>query len=785
MPEQEDAERRQAATTRLIREFWRDVPIAGALVEAQDKAAAETADAAEAAWRERIETLLADLRAALPTASEPTEPTSVARFLPRRNTWFSGRVAELDDVFRRLAARRCLAVTGLGGRGKTQLANEYAHRHADLYPAGILWASADSASALLRDIGDMARQLGLRVPDDAKPEDLSYAWKAWLAGNTGWLLVLDQADDVAALREVWEHVVPPDLSKMPGHVLVTGRDADIVHLGFAEPLELDDLTEDEATDFLLRRTKRPESERGAARALAAELGRLALALEQAAAYIVDQKIGLAAYLDAFRIRRLELLKTRPKTGDYRETVLTTWYLSIETVREENAASADVLTFSSFLAPDWIPHFLLVEGAPHLGEPIATALAGAAENPLAVPELLAPLGRLSLIERGDEAFRVHRLVQEVVRAESDRTLWEERAVLALNVAFPCDADAVDHWPRCQQLLAHVHHLAGADDEQAWQRHEAGQLLNQTGLYLRCRGRFAEAEPLLRSALGVCERVLGPEHPDTVVCLNNLATLLVALGRNDEAEQRYRRALTVRQRLLGPDHPATATSLNNLAGLLEGLGRYEEAEPLYRRAIKVYERELGPGHPTTAASFSNLAVLLAEQGRHEEAEALNRRAMKLRARALGPGHPDLANSLNNLAGLLHDQGRYRKAERLFRRALKIREQTLGADHPDTATSLGNQAQVLCSLGRYQEAGRLYGHALEIRERVLGPDHPDTAGSLYNLGMFLAERGNPTEGEPLVARALAIAERVLGQDHPHTKLFRDNLAHVRAQLGHEPDA
>ena len=72
--------------------------------------------------------------------------------------------------------------------------------------------------------------------------------------------------------------------------------------------------------------------------------------------------------------------------------------------------------------------------------------------------------------------------------------------------------------------------------------------------------------------------------------------------------YQRALTARERVLGPDHPDTLISVNNLAFLYESTGRYGEAEPLYQRALTARERVLGPEHPDTLTSVNNPAYLL---------------------------------------------------------------------------------------------------------------------------------------------------------------------------------
>src|SRR5262249_41914088 len=122
------------------------------------------------------------------------------------------------------------------------------------------------------------------------------------------------------------------------------------------------------------------------------------------------------------------------------------------------ASADLLRLSAFLAPDAIPLELLEKGGEELTEALAAKLAEATGNPLALDELLSPLLRFSLVRRDDEkrAYSIHPLVQEVVRdglSQEEQKAWAERAVRALNAAFP-DVTKFENWPACDRFLAHA-------------------------------------------------------------------------------------------------------------------------------------------------------------------------------------------------------------------------------------------------------------------------------------------------------------------------------------------
>jgi len=299
------------------------------------------------------------------------------------------------------------------------------------------------------------------------------------------------------------------------------------------------------------------------------------------------------------------------------------------------------------------------------------------------------------------------------------------------------------------------------------------LNNLAVSLADQGRHADAKALYRRTLDARERVLGPEHPETLNSLNNLANSLNKQGRHADAEALHRRALALRERVLGPEHHDTLGSLNNLALSLFSQGRHADVEALHRRTLDARERILGPEHRDTLASLNNLAESIRLQGRHAEAEALHRRALALRERILGPEHRDTLRSLNNLALSLADQGRHADAEGLHRRTLEAQERVLGPEHRDTLRSLNNLANSFADQGRHADAEALYRRALDARERVLGPEHPDTLNSLNNLANSLANQGRHADAEGLHRRALDAQERVLGPEHPETLRIRNNLS------------
>ncbi len=700
----------------------------------------------------------------------PQFPGSLARIwniTHHRNPHFTGREELLADLHAALTTQNSAALTqalaGLGGVGKTQLALEYAYRHASAYDI-VWWLRAEETATLAADFAALSQPLALPEKDAADQNLIVQSVLHWLNQHPNWLLIFDNAQDARDLRPYLPH------SRL-GRVLITSRNAN--WSGTAHAFGVKTFSPEEAAAFLCARTG--QSDAATATALAHELGYLPLALEQAAAYMTAAQKSLADYVALFRQHQQKILERGKPATDYPFTVATTWELAFERVAVQCPAAVELLNLCSFLAPEAIPRGLLSQGLREVAA--ETQLEGLAEE-LTFDDAIMALRNYSLIEAQSETLALHRLVQAVTREKlsvEEKKRWAEAALLTIDRAWPSGTFDIRAWPDCARLLPHAYAVDEHCARFGIASEDLAALLNRMGFYLYGRANYSEAEPLFCRSLAIREQQLGPLHPDVAQSLNNLAELLRAQGKYDEADPLSRRSLAIREQQLGPEHPDVALSLNNLAELLRTQGKYIEAEPLYRRSLAIREQQLGPEHPDVATSLNNLAALLESQGKYSEADPLYRRSLAIWEKQLGPEHPDVATSLNNLAGLLKSQGKYSEADPFYRRSLAIREQQLGPEHPDVAQSLNNLAALLESQGKYSEAEPLSRRSLAIREQQLGPEHPHVATSLNNLAGLLESQGKYSEAEPLFRRAVEICEKSLGADHPNTQTVRENYAQL----------
>jgi len=614
-----------------------------------------------------------------PPASEPT-PTMIG--VPHRNPFFTGREPLLAQLHQRLqstgiTALAQAAIHGLGGIGKTQTAIEYAHRFGPCYQF-VLWVAAEQESTIGAAYQSIARELGL-VEATADLAAAVQAMKAWLSHEDGWLLVFDNADDPALLRAY----LP--VTRTGGKVLLTSRAKTFADVGIREPFRVETMSPEDAVAFLLNRTKRDEA--GWAADLARELGYLPLALEQAAAYIDTVGVSLGDYLASFKRRGLQLLEKGQPGAEYPASVATTWNLAFTNVQKASPASAELLAAAAFLVPDAIPIEIFTLGGAELGDLLAEALKGVDEDPLVFWELLAPLERYSLVERlPDNAFKLHRLTQEVVKdslGEEGRQAWAERVVRALNRTYP--TPVFENWKLCDKLQPNARLAYELTCTYKLDSAEAGWLFNQAGSLARQRGDYISARVFYELAVEINERAVGSEHLYTLTSRNNLAESLQDLCDFTSARRLHEQVLEIRKRILGTEHRDTLISRNNLAATLSHLHDLAGARKLHEQNLEIRERVLGCEHSDTLSSRNNLAETLRSLGNFAGARKLHEQVLEIRERVQGSEHPATLLSKNNLAWTLYDQGERRAACELMARVVEGRRLVLGAEHPLTRRSI----------------------------------------------------------------------------------------------------
>ncbi|KAJ5313482.1 O-methyltransferase [Penicillium atrosanguineum] len=695
-----------------------------------------------------------------------------------------------------------IALIGLGGVGKSQLAIEYCHRVLDRSPdTWVFWIHASNATRFEQSCREIADRAKIRGRQDPKA-NIFKLLHDWLDNaKTGqWVLVLDNLDDDKIL-----HAIPSTQSRLVnddsgvpersiwsyfcqnsnGCIVMTSRSRQVALRTVEEYdiLPVKPMNEPHAISLFEKKVD-TQYDRSAMIQLVAALEFMPLAIVQAAAFIKQRapRETVTKYLERFQKSDRQKIKLLDYEGgqlrrdpEAKSAILLTWQISFEHIQERRPSAAGLLSLMSFFDRQGIPDSLLLEGKATKETDKESNISDTDDDESVSSEIdkfendVLLLRDYSLISvTSDQVnFEMHRLVQvgmqEWLQAQGLLEHWQEIFIRRLERNFP-DGE-FENWKECQLLFPHVQctlmrqHVGKASME------EWASLLHKAASFALTRGNFVDGRNMAKRAMRARRDLFGLKNEKAISSSNMLGLAYSSGGEWKEAEELQLQAMGTCKQVLGPEHPSTLTIIANLASTYWNQGRWKEAEDLDIQVLETCKRVLGPEHPSTLASIANLASTYRNQGRWKEAEELGVQVIETCKRVLGPEHPSTLTSIANLASTYRNQGRWKEAEELEVQALETYKRVLGPEHPSTLTSIANLASTYWNQGRWKEAEELNVQVIEARKRVLGPEHPSTLTSMNNLAFTLRCLGEDEAALQMMAKCAECRGQRLGPNHPST--------------------
>ncbi|MEO3767956.1 FxSxx-COOH system tetratricopeptide repeat protein [Streptomyces sp. B8F3] len=695
----------------------------------------------------------------------PNDPPVVFN-TPRRNYRFTGRDAILERLHGTLASGSGsqgqgarIALSGISGVGKSQIAIEYTHRFGNDYD--VVWfVNANYRMTAREQLADLSVRLNLPVGSNIG-DRVRRVREALRTGRPyrRWLLVFDSADEM----ELLDDIVPEG----DGHVLITTRTRDWAVSGGAQEIEVPHFTRAESTAFARRRAPRlTETE---ADGLAEAVQDLPLVLSQTAAWLDSSTMAPADYIEL--LREKEPGKVGISIGsDYPMGFLTSWSITLNGMREKAPAAAAMLNLLAFFSPDSIPVSRIIERSDEL----PPYLADLANDPISWHSALRQLSESTAVtidylsdpstETEVEKVQMHRLYHRFLRSdlpEDEREAMSATACRILAAADPRRPTDTREWGRYAELLPHLEPAGAMESSDP----AVQELVLHSIDYLIQRGEYRTGLKLCELALSHWSIRLDSTHRSMITLVHRHAEVLRNLGRYRESEAASRRLVDVLSPLRDEEDPDLLRARNGLGGALLGLGEFEAARDLFDDARQKYADLLGEDHPRTMSLRSNLGIALGLLGQYEEALKIHRGLVVLREKRLRARHYLTMSSGTRYAFMLRLLGRYEEAYSRQYRNAELHRQIMGEHNPQTLRAEHNLAQCLRRLGRLAEADTLMESVVQRFTQVQGPRHPETLMVEADYATFLREHRDLHRARELAESVNRRYEAMLGEQHPYT--------------------
>ncbi|MCJ1396521.1 hypothetical protein MMC18_009412, partial [Xylographa bjoerkii] len=681
---------------------------------------------------------------------------------------FYGRDSEVNHVQKVLEPElgrsgiQSIALYGMGGVGKTQVALHYANSCRETFDA-ILWISADNTMKLAQSFLEVAQRLEL-VPENQEAQDSAAAItkvKTWL-GQTKcrWLLILDNADDLTVLKHAWP-------SSGHGSILLTSRDFSSSFSPASEGLHVkpfDDIAGASVLLTLCNQEAATASVQSIAKDIAHVLGGLPLALTQIGGFIVQQRLALKDFLPLYERNSAKIDARKSHLSDYDHSLSTVWEMALEQL---SGHARDLQKLLAFLDPDRIYESILTDNAAE-EEDEQFAFLNDEMDFLDAKEILL---RGALIERFDDAtISVHRLVQSAVLTRlstEEKTKISSYAVKLLLKGFPNTWESdVGHqfsaWKFCEMCLPHVNFLVS--QVRKWKvklmdPQSFADLVLRCCWYLYERENYYQALNMIQIALDNFTN----KHSLAYASAIDLHGLLqLDIDETRIALENVEVALKIREEILGVDDAFIASSLNNLGLVYTEIGDTTRAFEYHQRAINLRLRAMSN---RIGNSYSNMSNTLLRMGKPDEAEGMLARCPSLKdfndETFLSTGNPRFSGDMVLLARIRLRQGRLDDAIRLSSKALTFRQSVLVNRHK-TCDTLYLVADLLQRSGNMASAKSLLRECATIAESL-----PEGKGYLarakWKLSIIYTSEGDMIQSATNAKVAHDLRREVLGTETP----------------------
>ncbi|OAL45572.1 hypothetical protein IQ07DRAFT_576125 [Pyrenochaeta sp. DS3sAY3a] len=670
-------------------------------------------------------------------------------YLPfTQNQRFVGRNTELDVLEEKLFKNKdChqLALVGLGGVGKTQIALQFAYYVKERYPDySIFWVQAMSMETFEQAYADVAIALGIQDPTEAKVDVKPAVQKHLSSKSSGkWLLIVDNADDMEILTGKQQQGLLDFLPRSDdGLILFTTRHSRVAYdIAGPDVVQVAKMGTNEGKDMLQRllpkKLLRDDAE---VQNLLTELDHLPLAITQAAAFINSNRSSITEYLrllngteqDAVILMSTEFRDNTGFQNSANNTIAKTWTISFNQINEMDDVAAHLLAFISHIEWKAIPYSILP-----IFEPEAR-----------MAKAIGTLCSYSFLERRQhgDLFDMHRLVhlatKNWIRQNGKQEQSRDDAMAHLANIFPMGEWL--HRPIWQSYMPHVAHINS--NEPRDDTYDQSELCLKIGWCLYKDGKTREAIRWMERSCDWRDFYMEDTHPDRLRSQYSLAVAFLENAQAADSIQLLKNVVKAETKALPDDHPERLASLHQLARAYLTNDQFKKCIKLVKWII-AKEATITTDHWLRPLTWHHtLASAYISVGQVDKAIEILEHIIAVESGTVNDDHPDRLDSMHELARAYHKNGQVDEAIALFERVIAISAEVFAPDNPYLLISKHELARAYHTNGQYKLAHTLLSEVIDAD--TLPKSHPDHMDSERLLDKYARDlRANGDVGETWV--------------------------------------
>ncbi|KAI0119738.1 acyl transferase/acyl hydrolase/lysophospholipase [Daldinia grandis] len=694
------------------------------------------------------------------------------------NKRFVGRGAILSRLKHSIFKERCqkIALVGLGGVGKTQVALQLAYWARENEPEySIFWVPAQSYATFEQAYQDMARKLAIKSPE----EDIRNVMRDYLSSERAgkWLIIVDNADDLDLIFGLNSRGLMGISQYLPrsanGHILFTTRFRQVAQ-SWAENdvIEITEMNLEESLDLLDKSFDRQSQQWDAtiATELVGELSYLPLAIKQAAAYLNITKLPISTYLSLLRNTEQDMTALMSKefhdSSRYltsHNAAATTWLVSFDQIRKIDSAATNLLEFISQIEPKAIPRSLLPRF--RLEEQLDSAL--------------GTLCAYAFLTRQDEAgtFDMHRLVHLGSRIWTERN-GNKRQIIHDVIAhtekiFPSGRDSRQRglW---RAYLPHA--LKALHESSGYDSLERYILSSNAGRCLQEDLRNKEAIRILEEVSRWGRQTLNECDPARLTLQITLASAYTLDKRTKESIQILEHVVNMLRETCPRHDSRLLLSEYELAKAYYRAGRPVEEPARLLEHVVAHRREKYPNTMERWDSESMLSAVYHRGGQVRESIEIAQRRLIEEEKSLPEDHYDRLNIRRWLGISYLENNQVELAIELFEHIVSV-QKALAEDHADRLYSETWLGKAYVWGGRINEAIEMFEHVVKVQQ-ALTEDNIDRLTSEEWLSCVYYNDGRYSKVIPLLEHLTNVG-RVLLENDKERLWVEECLVSVRKGL------